>query len=360
MNDIRLLDYLDRIGVAYRRISSDSYELLDHDSFRISDSLNTWNWFSRGVGGHGAWDYVAKVEFEGRADASRITQRLKSVMGENCLDDGTTFERTYSSLQGGGSRTYSGTPSDKPVEFKLPTKSTSSRQLLNWITGVRKIDLVVAQAFINSDQLYESNECYKRDGKNSYIHNAVFVRYDKDGVPRAAHKKGIFKQKDGKYYRADVPGSDKANTPFLHPKTIPESATTLVVFEAEIDLMSYLTLQRAAGRVWNNYNCMSLGGVAKTNQISMGMATFLDTHPNITTVVLALDTDEVGKAAAEGMKEALIKRGIKNVRIIEPKYPGGTEVFHDWNDALIAYKALSEDVDVNKTPASSETPHTEL
>ena len=44
-----------------RKCGAGEYCLKEHDSFKISEN-GMWNWFSRGFGGHGALDYLVKVQ----------------------------------------------------------------------------------------------------------------------------------------------------------------------------------------------------------------------------------------------------------------------------------------------------------
>ena len=69
-------------------------------------------------------------------------------------------------------------------------------------------------------------------------HNAVFVGRDEDGVPRYAHQRGTAGN-----FRLDVKGSDKAFN-FCYRG----EGERLFVFEAPIDLLSFLCLFKKAGK----------------------------------------------------------------------------------------------------------------
>ena len=86
------------------------------------------------------------------------------------------------------------------------------------------------RAFLSSGLLYE----------DALHHNCVFVGRDAEGVPRFANQRGTYDQ-NGPGFKGDVSGSDKS-IGFRLPSR-PDLDWALV-FEAPIDLMSYLTLHR--------------------------------------------------------------------------------------------------------------------
>lgn len=58
--------------------------------------------------------------------------------------------------------------------FELPPKNDNMRRVYAYLVKHRGIDSNVLNAFVNAEMIYESTD----------YHNAVFVGYDKDGVPR--------------------------------------------------------------------------------------------------------------------------------------------------------------------------------
>ena len=79
--------------------------------------------------------------------------------------------------------------------------------------------------FVKAGLLYEDAE----------YHNAVFVGTDTDGVPRHAHKRSA--NSYGKAFRLNVEGSDPRYS-FHYVGT----GRSLYVFEAPIDMLSFITL----------------------------------------------------------------------------------------------------------------------
>ena len=58
--------------------------------------------------------------------------------------------------------------------------------------------------FVSQRLIYES--CEKSKDNTKEYHNAVFVGFDEHGVPRHAHKRGVYTH--GKSYRGNVSGCD--------------------------------------------------------------------------------------------------------------------------------------------------------
>ncbi len=72
----------------------------------------------------------------------------------------------------------------------------------------------------------------------------------------------------------------------------------MYVFEAPIDMLSFITLLKEKG--WQHHNYIALGGVA-----NRALLRFLLEHPQITQVVLCLDNDATGQKANIQMRSTL-------------------------------------------------------
>lgn len=237
-----------------------------HDSLHFSNGK--WFWFSRGFGGISALDYLEKVEGypkdEARkeiANAMRLSPSMKFYQNEV----------------------------RKP--FILPQKDKNNNMIINYLTKKRHIDLDIVNYFIENNMLYQD--------KN--FKNAVFVGY-KGSTPAYAFKRSIFDSQ-----RFDHAGSNKAYS-FNLTNT---SSNTLHVFEACIDLLSYLTILKLNDKSWLDQSYLSLAGAAvqlsKKNEpdLPIALRSYLERHPNINHIVLHLDNDEVGIKASEQIIKVL-------------------------------------------------------
>ena len=295
--------------------AGDTYCTREHDSLKISNGK--WYWFSRGIGGRSALDYLIKVKgipfkeavgmILGRAaempPVSHIQANSRSLPEaqkqaetqdtQESLGKPNAVDRSEAINEPGA---Y-----DKPVKEGLLKKERKKDLLLpKAVEGRperviaylvdRGIDRPLIEACINHKLLYESAE----------YHNAVFVGYDQEGIARYAAIRGTRGP-----YKGEATGSDKR---FSFSLCLPRQPPTVHVFESAIDLLSYATLEHRAGRDWRGDALLSLAGVFKQKRekvVPVALAQFLSDHPSVRTVCLHLDNDEIGRSAAKGIIEGL-------------------------------------------------------
>ena len=89
--------------------------------------------------------------------------------------------------------------------------------------------------------------------QTSQYKNALFVGYDRMGKPHYGALRSTFSR-----FKSEATGSDKH-----YSFSIAENpqADTVHLFEAAIDLLSYATLEKYAGRDWKQEALLSLAGV---------------------------------------------------------------------------------------------------
>lgn len=186
--------------------------------------------------------------------------------------------------------------------FILPEPSPDNSYLYDYLNKERAISRAVIDYFVSSDLIYESR----------HYHNIVFRGNDKDGVTKFASMRGVF-DKEGKPFKCDVAGNDK-NYGF---NMVNEDSNELVVFEAAIDLMSYVDI------FWDfDSNKLALGMLADAP-----LETFLKEHPNITSIRFCLDGDEPGKKASEELAKKYYGLGY-DVEEVPP--PAGFKDYNEW------------------------------
>ena len=246
-------------------ISGSTYATRTHDSLKISNGK--WFWWSRGIGGRNALDYLTAVE------GLWLPEAVQRILGESpCIP-----------------------PPPKPAvvypktEFTLPPKHADNRRVFSYLRG-RGIDPEIINHCIKHGLLYESAQ----------HHNCVFVGFAGDR-PAYAMQRGTLQDKR---FVGEVVGSDKRYS-FAVPMT-PGDSPTLCVFESAIDALSYLTLLKQRGRDWRKANTLSLGGIGKEDrQLPPALSRYLKAAPHITRIVLCLDNDAPGRKAAAVLKELL-------------------------------------------------------
>ncbi|MBS4926566.1 MAG: DUF3991 and TOPRIM domain-containing protein [Ruminococcus bicirculans] len=196
------------------------------------------------------------------------------------------------------------TAKEEKKEFRLPEAHANMHRVYAYLIKQRFIAAEVITHFAKQHTLFEDKD----------HHNAVFVGIDENGVPRQAHKKstGTF----GNSFRQTIEGSDTRYS-FAH---FGESGK-LFVFEAPIDMMSFLTLYP---QDWQKHSYIAMNGVYEN-----AVLTALKNHSNLTEIVLCVDNDEGGIEAVDRLRDILAEKGYTEVKRLAPEYK-------DWNEVLKA------------------------
>ena len=136
--------------------------------------------------------------------------------------------------------------------------------------------------------------------ESSRYHSAVFVGQDERGNPRYA---AIRSTSGG--YKGEAAGSNKK---YAFKLGNLRTAETLHVFEAPIDLLSYLTFVKMCGGDWTKDAYLSLGGISGS-KTGTGICKQLDLTlhlgSSLKTISLHLDNDEPGRNATQRMAAQL-------------------------------------------------------
>ena len=288
--DVDLLSYLQaHTPHSIRKSGVNEYCLVEHDSFKISNGF--FNWFSRGVGGRGALDYLVKVE-------------------------GMKFVDAVQHLTGGIAPSYQRTvlpqPRASPIKqrrpFVLPERNRNNDRAYAYLRG-RGIGKEIINRCIADGLLYESAK----------THRCVFVGKDGDSVAKFACERGT---RDD--WKKDVVGSDKRFSFHLPPST-DFGHKNLAVFESAIDVLAHHEIHRMEQSGKDGYR-LSLGGTSP-----LALASFLERNPQIKNVTLCLDNDEAGINATAKIIESL-GRNKHEVKITVRPPPHGK----DYADSLAA------------------------
>ena len=148
--------------------------------------------------------------------------------------------------------------------------------------------------------------------EDAQYHNCVFVGTDEQGVPRHAHKRSTNSQ--GKSFKVNVEGS-RPQYSFHHVG----QDGLLYVFEAPIDLLSFLTLYPDR---WQEHSYVACAALAARPCAGCWSST-----PAPIRCALPVDHDEPGQTAARRLQEELQGAGYHS-GILLP-------VHKDWNDDLV-------------------------
>ena len=192
--------------------------------------------------------------------------------------------------------------SEKQKDFRLPEANDNMHRVYAYLIKQRFIAPEIISHFARRKLLYEDKE----------HHNAVFVGVDGNGVPRQAHKRGT--ATFGKSFRQTVEGSDTKYS-FAH---FGESEK-LFVFEAPIDMMSYLTLNPEN---WQEHSYIAMNGVYEN-----AVLTALKGHENLFEIAICTDNDVGGIDSADRLSDILKEKGYADIKRILP-------INKDWNEDL--------------------------
>ena len=134
-----------------KRVAGNVYCTREHDSLKISNGK--WYWWSRGIGGISALDYLIKFKEYGFVEA---VEALTGITMEWQPPSPTVKK-------------------DEPKVLLLPEKNPNADRVTDYLFG-RGIDFSLIQECIADGIIFESRK----------YHNAVFVGKDANGVPKYA------------------------------------------------------------------------------------------------------------------------------------------------------------------------------
>lgn len=208
--------------------------------------------------------------------------------------------RLLDGAQGQVCEAYQKQKEESKKEFVQPPAGKEMRRLYAYLLKKRHINQEVLTAFVRAGLIYE----------DANYHNAVFIGKDEYGVVRHAHKRSTNDM--GKTFRINIEGSDPRYS--FHWNG---TSDRLYVFEAPIDLLSFLTLYP---RDWQQHSYVALCGVGEQAMLWM-----LEQNPSARDITLCLDHDVAGIEASGKLAELLNERGYLNVSILRPEYKDWSE-----------------------------------
>ena len=196
------------------------------------------------------------------------------------------------------------TEEQKTRDFILPEPNSDMHRVYAYLIKQRFISTDIITYFAKQHTLYED--------KNH--HNAVFVGLNENGEPKQAHKRST--NSIGSTFRITCSGSD-THYSFAHFG----EDERLYVFEAPIDMLSFLTLYP---NDWQKHSYIAMNGVYEN-----AVLTALKNHSNLSEIILCVDNDEGGIEAVDRLRDILNENGYSNVKRLAPPYK-------DWNEVLKA------------------------
>ena len=253
------------------KFSSNTYTTRTHDSLKISNGK--WMWWSRGIGGKSALDYLIKVR-------------------------GMDFVQAVQTIMGNGSVSFPTCKNIKSYEEQpllLPQKSPTTEVVFDYLFG-RGIDYEIINHCLEQELIIESLP----------YHNAVFIGYDESKEPKYA----AYRATNQSRIMGDCTGSKKQYSFRLTA----ENTGEVHLFECAIDLLSYATLMKLEGKEWRQFNLVSLAGVYSPKQkiedskVPVTLVRLLEKDKTIRRIVLHLDNDIAGRKATKALQTILSEK----------------------------------------------------
>lgn len=196
-------------------------------------------------------------------------------------------------------------------EFVLPDRNDTTKHVYAYLTKSRGIEPDIVKEMLDGGYIYENTHAA-----------CVFVGKDMQGVPRHASVRST--NTEGRVYKRDVPGSQKK-----YSFSITGNTDTLYVFEAPVDLLSYMSFQKLAD-IDTDASYIALGGVS-----DRALERYLGDNPNIKKIVVCTDGDEAGEKGYNRISE----KYRESYDIVRHRPQG-----KDFNEDLVAYRSAPEKV----------------
>ena len=325
-NDSSLETYLRKRGEQLKP-SGTEFILIYTDSTGTHDSItirnNKWYDHKNGIGGYPIQFmkefyglnfrealkellYGEEPMLNGWTDSSESVSNYKKQNVKNYEDESVNKNKKQVKVYDESKNINQEINIPKKAEFILPVKANNNYRLFEYITEKRYISKEVVEKFLDKELIYQESK----------YGNVVFLGTDENGVPKSASKKST--SNNGKKFKIKVKGSDTSFGFCWRGES-----ERVFVFEASVDLMSFITLSKGD---WENDNYIALDGLSPKPLLR-----FIEENKNIKEVYLCLDYDIAGIEAGEKINDILDEMyGDKiNTVIINPLYK-------DWNEELKA------------------------
>lgn len=268
-------------------VCRNTYTTKSHDSLKISNGL--WYWFTKGVGGKSAIDYLIKVR------NFTFINAVQTVLGNIKMQAPVQYKQQEK---------------NKEKHLKVPVKAVNNDRAINYLLS-RGIDKDIINYCIENKLLYQEEK----------TNNVVFIGYNNDNIPSYAFCRATNQER----FMREATGSNKK---YSFKIKADKESNIVHLFESSIDLLSYATLLHLENKNWRAENLLSLGGIysskydVEKTKIPVSLTEFLERNPNINEIYLHLDRDLAGRNASNFFQQVLSK----NYKVYNHTIPFGKDV----------------------------------
>ncbi|MBP3621510.1 MAG: toprim domain-containing protein [Lachnospiraceae bacterium] len=281
-----------------KHIKGNFYQTVSHDSLKISNGM--WYWWSKGIGGKSALDYLIKVR------DIPFQEAVQMIIGNVELKEPIRVEPVK----------------EVKKSLVIPEASDTNNRAMSYLSK-RGIDEGILKELYDVGLWYETKD----------YHNVAFV-----GVDDAYSIKLVTVRGTVGAFKNTVAGSDRHFPVRLVPEMSGEYSirnNVVHLFEAPIDMLSYMTLMKQMGTDYRQHNFIALCGIYKPKEnleestVPIGLSQYLKERTYTKTICLHLDNDRAGRESAKALNVILSKKGYT---VIDQPPPEG---FKDCNDFLM-------------------------
>ena len=202
-------------------------------------------------------------------------------------------------------------------DLKMPVSDNNYDDAVNYLVNERRIDKQIILRLINNEQIKQFTI-----HKNKYV---GFIGKDEKGKERYLSLRSIKPTFENKYDKYDYKDSDKTYAFKIDYTT--NNKVDIYLFEAPIDLISFMNLQILSQKSLENKLFLCAGGL-NNKSISKAIEQY---GANINKINICFDNDDPGNTYTETLLKELANKNITTMRI--------KPILKDFNKDLIYFKA---------------------
>ena len=267
-NSQDVFDILKRTGEPLKKVGRE-YRHREHDSLVVTPGKGFY-WFSKNYGSKSPINYFEHVH---ELDFVSATTKVLEAMNYDFSMQNIVIEKEEVS-----------NPLYISNDFILPERADDNKRAFAYLVKTRHIDKDLVSSMMKKGIIYQSKK----------YNNLVFLGKDYEGnIASAFTRTTLTKMDKASWTRGDARGSKKEFRFRIENRT----NKTVNVFESEIDMLSYLSMQDKYAR---NENYVSLGGVT-----DKAILKFLENRTDIEEINICTDNDEAGHRFASEISQKL-------------------------------------------------------
>lgn len=267
-NSQDVFDILKRTGEPLKKVGRE-YRHREHDSLVVTPGKGFY-WFSKNYGSKSPINYFEHVH---ELDFVSATTKVLEAMNYDFSMQNIVVEKEEVS-----------NPLYISNDFILPERADDNKRAFAYLVKTRHIDKDLVSSMMRKGIIYQSKK----------YNNLVFLGKDYEGnIASAFTRTTLTKTDKASWTRGDARGSKKEFRFRIENRT----NKIVNVFESEIDMLSYLSMQDKYAR---NENYVSLGGVT-----DKAILKFLENRTDIEEINICTDNDEAGHRFASEISQKL-------------------------------------------------------